>query len=107
MDANPYAASTLPAKSIRQQEPRNFLGMFGFYLSLTALTGGMSVGSFGQIVSVIGMCVAFLALPAFFLSLVALCWPPRRLAAWGVGLGLFQSLYLQTFYLSLFVLGRS
>lgn len=107
MDVNPYAPSSFPAEAQLQENPRNILGTIGFYLSIAAFTGGMSVGSFGHTLAVIGMCVAFLALPGLLVSLVALCWPPRRLAAWGAGLGFFQSLYLPTFYFSLFILGRS
>ena len=107
MEVNPYLPSASVADAALPTQPQNALGTIGFYLSLIALIAGMSVGPFGDTLAVVGMCVAFLALPGFFISLVALCWRPRWLAAWGLGLGFFQSLYLPTLYLTLFVLGRS
>ncbi len=107
MDVNPYAPSSQLAETAPPQKPRNILGTVGLSLSMTALAGGLSVGSFGNTVSLVGMCVAFLALPGMVISLLALCWSPRHLAAWGLGVGFFQSLYLPTFYLSMFVLERS
>jgi hypothetical protein len=61
------------------------------------------VGPFGHQISFVGMSLAFLAIPGLLVSLVALCWQPRRTAAWGVGLSLFQTLYLPTFYFYMFI----
>jgi len=52
-------------------------------------------------VSKVAVWIAFLCLPGLLFSIAGLFRPPRRLAGWGVALGVFGSLYLPTFYLSL------
>ena len=61
------------------------------------------VGLLGPIVSVVGMCLAFLCLPGLVVSIMGVFHTPKRLAKWGIGLGILGSLYLPTFYLSMFV----
>ena len=83
--------------------PQNNLGRTGFVLSLTGVFGLFLAGPFGALISTVAMYVAFLSLPGLVISAVGLGRQPRRLAAWGVALGIFGSLYLPTFFLSLFV----
>lgn len=80
---------------------RNSLGRIGFYVSLTAVAG-LFATPFGPTIGAVGACVAFLALPGTLLSSIGLIWHPRRLAKWGVALGVFCSMYLPTLFLSLF-----
>lgn len=82
---------------------RNLVGLIGFSLSLVAVIGLFFLGSFGAVASKFEMSVTFLCLPGMIVSIVGLFRKPRRLAAWGVNLGIFGFLYLPTLYLSMFV----
>lgn len=101
MSENPYEAST--ANSASQVPTTNPIGRVGFILSLVGFAGVAVVGPLGAIVSVVGMCLGFLCLPGLVVSIVGVFRTPKRLARWGIGLGLLGSFYLPTFYLSLFV----
>ena len=83
--------------------PQNKLGQIGFALSLIGVLGVFLVGPFGSLIGTVGMCVAFISLPGLAVSAIGLRRQPRRLAGWGVALGIFGSLYLPTFCLSLLV----
>jgi hypothetical protein len=77
-------------------------GNVGFVLSLLGICGVVLVGPFGQIMNFIGVSLTFLSLPGIFLSAFGLDRPPRRLAAWGLVMGLVAAMYLPTFCLPLF-----
>ena len=101
MAENPYEPPI--ASNVAPIAARNPVGGIGFFLSLIGFMGVAVVGPLGPIVSSIGMCLAFLCLPGLLVSVIGVFRTPRRLAAWGVALGVFGSLYLPTFYLSIFV----
>ena len=98
---NPYEAPL--ASSTVLIAPRNLVGGIGLFVSLMGFMGVVVVGPLGPIVSSIGMRLAFLCLPGLLVSVIGVFRKPRRLAAWGVALGVIGSLYLPTFYLSIFV----
>ena len=98
---NPYEAPT--ANSAMQVATTNPVGRVGFIVSLAGFTGVAVVGPLGPTVSAVGMCLAFLCLPGLVVSIFGVFRTPKRLAKWGIGLGLLGSLYLPTFYLSMFV----
>ncbi len=104
MPENPYESPH--EHSGRVPDSVNTLGRVGFALSLVALLGLLLVGPFGSTVNTIGMCISVLCLPGLVTSVVALRHRPRRLAGWGIAVGIFVALYLPEFYLSMFVLGR-
>ena len=81
----------------------NPVGRVGFVLSLTGVVGLFLVGPFGPVIGTVGMCLTFLCLPGLIVSIAGLFRPPKKLAKWGVALGIFGSLYLGTFYLAIFV----
>jgi len=85
---------------------RNVVGSVGFSLSLIGVLGLFLVGPFGPVIGAVGMCMAFLCLPGLVASIVGLFSTPRRLAGWGLALGIVGSLYLPTIYLSMSMLGR-
>ena len=97
---NPYKS---PATSESPPAATNALGRIGFTLSLIGFAGVLVVGPLSPLISTVGMCLAFLCLPGLLVSIVGVFRNPKRLAKWGIGLGLFGSFYLPTFYLSLFV----
>src|SRR5687768_2013158 len=103
---NPYAPPTTSWYPIRRPR-QNWIGALGFALSVAATVGLISVGPTGRFISTIGMYLTFLCLPGVLVSLVGIATRPRRLAAWGIGLGIFCSFYLPTFYLALFLSQRS
>ena len=74
----------------------------GFVTSLAGVAG-----VFVASVSVVGVWFAFLSLPGLLISIAGLLRPPRRLASWGVALGVIGSLYVPTLYLSLFAFSRN
>lgn len=103
IEANPYQPPqtnrSLSAPSVRVDQ-------IGFSLSAVGVLGLFVINQVGETITTIGMYTAFLCLPGLAASVIGLLRPPRRLAAWGAGLGLFGSAYLPTIYLSLFVFGR-
>jgi len=105
VSANPYQPP-LALESPRRPA-RNICARIGFVTSLVGVAGVFLVGPFGPSVSGIGMRIAFLCVPGLLLSVAGLFRPPRRLAGWGVALGVFGTLFLPTFCLSLFVFRRS
>jgi len=104
LSENPYESPH--EHSRRVPDSGNTLGRVGFVLSLVALLGLLAVGPFGSTVNTFGMCISFVCLPGLVTSVVALRHRPRRLAGWGIAVGIFVALYLPTFYLSMFVFGR-
>ena len=102
MTENPYESPHATDGSASL--PQNKLARVGFVLSLIGVVAVFLVGPFGPLVGIIGMCMAFLCLPGLAVSAVALRHQPRRLARWGVALGIFGSLYLPTFCHAMFVL---
>ena len=101
---NPYQPPIRPSISALPSNSRNVFGRIGFSLSLAGVIGLFVVGLFGPAVSLVGMCISFLCLPGLVLSIVGTFRTPRRLAGYGVALGVFGSLYLPTFYLSIPIL---
>jgi len=81
----------------------NVVGCVGFSLSLVGVIGLFLVGPFGPVSATVGMNMTFLCVPGLVASIVGLIRTPRRLAGWGIVLGIFGSLYLPTFYLSIFL----
>ena len=79
----------------------NRFGQAGFLMSLMAICGVFAAGPFGEPVTLVGTGLAFLALPGIVLSAIGLRRSPRRLAAWGLIIGLVGALYLPTFSLAL------
>lgn len=81
---------------------RNPIARVGFLISFTGVLALFaSVGPFESSVSRIFACIAFVSFPGLIVSGIGLFRSPRRLAGWGVALGIFGSLYLPTFYLAL------
>lgn len=104
METNPYQS---PKAAWALRPPLySVVDRIGFMLSLLGVVGLCATGWTAPNVSTVAAHISFLCLPGFIVSLVGLLRPPRRLAAWGIGLGMFGTLYLPTIYLSLFVLGR-
>lgn len=99
MSENPYKT---PEDLDSRTASKNTLGSIGFTLSLIGFAGLLVVGPLGPLASTVGMYLAFLCLPGLIVSIVGVFRKPKRLAKWGIGIGLFGSLYLPTFYLSLF-----
>ncbi|MCA9082377.1 MAG: hypothetical protein KDA58_17590, partial [Planctomycetaceae bacterium] len=84
--------------------PRNTIAPYGFALSFTGMLAVFAFGALGKPATLVSTCfavIAVLSLPGLLLSLVALWWRPRRLAGWGVALGLFGSLNLAAIAFSL------
>jgi hypothetical protein len=80
----------------------NPVGKAGFFASLLGICGVAIVGPFGEAVSLAGFSMAFLTLPGILLSAIGLGHRPRRLAAWGLVIGIASAMYLPTFCLFLF-----
>ncbi len=99
--SNFYASPTTQTETQPTAE-YNHIARIGFFTSLTGVLALFAVGPFGSLIATVSMCVAFVSLPGLIISGVGLFRRPRRLAGWGVALGIFGSLYLPTFYLSLF-----
>ena len=85
----------------RHTDERKLLDYIGLFLSLCGLIGTAAVGHFGPLVSSVGMYVAFACLPGLLFSFLGMFRAPRTIAALGLGLGAFGTLYLPTFYLAL------
>ena len=81
---------------------RNPLGQAGFFVSLLGICGVATVGPFGNAVTIAGMSIAFVSVPGIVLSAMALRRSPRRLAIWGLLIGIAGAAYLPTFCLALF-----
>ncbi|MGQ0634633.1 MAG: hypothetical protein ACT4QC_08480 [Planctomycetaceae bacterium] len=81
---------------------RNPLGQAGFIASLLGVCGIAIVGPFGEAATLVGVSIAFLTLPGIVLSAMGLRRNPRRLAAWGLLMGIGGAMYLPTFGLALF-----
>ena len=90
---NPYQSPAINESSL--QTSQFTWARIGFVTSLVGVAG-VFIASF----SVIGVWLAFLCVPGVLFSIVGLFCRPRRLAAWGVALGLFGSLYLPTLCLT-------
>jgi hypothetical protein len=101
-DENPYASPREP-NSATAIGSRNSIARIGFSLSLAGVLGLMTVGTFGPLVSHIGMYITFLCIPGLAISIVGLVWQPRRFAICGVVLGVLGSAYLPTIFMSLFL----
>lgn len=99
--SNPYESPATQTET-STSAPRNPIGRIGFFTSLTGVLALFAVGPFGSVIATVAMCVAFVSFPGLIISGVGLFREPRRLAGWGVALGIFGSLFLPTFYLSLF-----
>ena len=99
--SNPHKSPATQTETSTSAE-RNPIGRIGFLTSLTGVLAVIAVGLFGSLITTFAMCVAFVSLPGLVISGVGLFREPRRLAGWGVALGIFGSLYLPTFCLSLF-----
>ncbi len=97
---NPYET---PKSAAQPGVATNSLGRIGFTLALVGCAGLLVVGPFGRVIGTAGMCLAFLGLPGLVVSIAGVFCKPNHLAKWGIGIGLIVSLYLPTFYLSLFV----
>jgi len=78
----------------------NRVGQAGFWISLVGICGVFIAGPFGELVTFAGIALAFLSLPGIVLSAVGLRQSPRRLAAWGLVIGLVGAMYLPTFWLA-------
>jgi hypothetical protein len=86
----------------QQVRDRNPLGQAGFFTSLLGICGVAIVGPFGEAVTVAGISIAFLTLPGIVLSAIGLRRSPRRLATWGLLIGIVGAMYLPTFCFVLF-----
>ena len=102
LDQSPVQSSTSSLASAS----RNLAGRIGFSLSLIGVIGLCLVGPFGPLIGTIGIYITFLCLPGLVTSVVGMFRTPQRLARWGVALGVFGSMYLPTFYLTLSAFGR-
>lgn len=99
MPNNPYESPNETSDSTEATE--GFLGRVGIMLSLFGVAGVLLTGPFGPFINNISMRVALLSLPGLIISTIGLWQKPGRLAGWGVALGIIGSLYLPTFYLSM------
>ena len=100
VENNPYKTPTnLPPARPSPSQWR--LAELGFLLSLTGVTALSTMGMLGESVGKIATYLTFSSLPGLIISVIALRWAPRRVAAWGVGLGILGTLYLPTLLLSL------
>jgi hypothetical protein len=101
LSENPYQSSLTSNNS--RMPSRNLAGSVGFSLSLVGVIG---LSLIGPVMPAIGMCMTLFCLLGLVTSIVGLFRSPRRLAGWGVALGILGSLYLPTLYLSIFELSR-
>gem|GEM_PF-1647484 len=101
MNENPYESPASLGKA--PAADRNTIGRIGFGLSVVGVLGVFVIGFFGPPVSTVGVYASFLSLPGLGVSAVGLSGKPKRLAGWGLGLGIFGSLFLPTIFLSLFI----
>lgn len=73
----------------------------GFHTSVTGLLAMFAISPFGTTIGTIATFVAFLSLPGLIFSAIGLFGQRRRLAGWGLVLGLFGTLNLPTLIFSL------
>jgi hypothetical protein len=100
MNLNPYESPTvLHSDSIQPSANQNLVGKVGFYLSLTGASGAVGAGL--PLVGIVAALLTFLSLPGLVISIVGICFQPRRLAAWGVALETFGSFNIPTMYFAL------
>jgi len=79
---------------------RNRLAQAGFFMSLLGICGVFVAGPFGASAPRVIISLAFLSLPGIVLSAMGLRRGPRRLATWGLLLGLAGAMYLPTLCLA-------
>lgn len=105
---NPYESPNQDRGDTNQEgqtsPQRNHLAYIGFFTSLAGVLAELAVGRFDSWIGIIPMYVAFASLPGLIISGIALFHKPRRLAGWGVVLGLFGSLNLSTICAYLFLM---
>ena len=99
--SNPYQSLTTQTE-LPIATPSNSIARIGFFASLTGVVSLFAIGPFGSLISTVSSCVAFVSLPGLIISCLGLFYRPRRLAGWGVAMGIFGCLYLPTIFLSLF-----
>ena len=73
----------------------------GFVFSVVGAVALLAAGSSTPFIRGIAMCIAFSSLPGPLFSAIALFRGPRRLAAWGLALGLFGTMCLPTVVLAM------
>lgn len=81
----------------------NRLGRIGFILSLAGVSAIFFLVPLNNAIGPVGLYLAFLCLPGWILSAIGLFFRPRLHARWGLGLGLFGTLYLPTMACTLFM----
>lgn len=96
-ECDPYAVPSPNPAHVERWD----VACVGFAFSVVGAVALLAAGSSTPFISRIAMCGAFLSLPGTLLSAITLFRKPRRLAAWGVGLGLFGTLHLPTVVLAL------
>lgn len=87
----------------------NRIGRIGFIVSLSGFIGvwlvsvasAQSPGRLGEVLYLIGVAMTFLSLPGILFSTFGLRRSPRRLAAWGLAVGIIAAMYLTTICLPL------
>ena len=80
-----------------------FTGQAEVFMSLTGILGMGIVGPAGPMISSFGMCLAFLCLPGLLFSFSGVFLTQRRRAAYGTVFGAMGSMFLLTFYLTMFL----
>jgi len=99
LEENPYRAPTEVRATRSPLWSR--LGRIGFYLSLTGVIG-LTLGSVNlEWLGFVRAGLTMLCLPGLLISALGMLDPNRRLAKWGVVLGVFGSLYIPTILLGL------
>jgi hypothetical protein len=98
--SNPYAPPNIDTElptSVRV----NGIAYAGFLTSAIGLLAMFAISPFGPMIGIVATFVAFLSLPGLILSVIGLSGQRRRLASWGVVLGLLGTMNLPTLILSL------
>lgn len=91
------------ANSPTKDSSANLVARVGFILSLIGILGVFMAGPLADFGSDLGVHLAFLCMPGLIISFFGVFSVPSQLTKWGIGLGLWGSFYLPTFYLTLFV----
>jgi len=101
---NPYQAPDLlkNAGPLPENDKPNACAWGGLGVNLVALLCLMLVGR-GGLLDVVGQFGAFLALPGLALCLLGLFHPARRLAIWGILVGIYVCLYLPTIAFAIYL----